>query len=239
MSITIEVLYPEFANLFGDMMNIKYLKACVPELEIIETKVNTPPAFLSKPVHMIYLGPMTENQQELVIAKLLPFKDKIEELIEHDVIFFFTGNAMEIMEDYIENEDGSRIKGLGLFSVHAKRDMFHRYNSMILGEFEGMKLVGFKAQFSHSYGDNTKEFFYRVTRGCGIEPNSQLEGLRRKNFFGTYAVGPFLLLNPLFVKYLLQLLGIENPCLAFEQTIMEAYEKRLAEFEKEQIKGFA
>ena len=70
------------------------------------------------------------------------------------------------MEDYIENEDKSRIKGLGIFPLYAKRDMFHRYNSMILGEFDGMKLIGFKAQFSHSYGDNTKEFFYHVTRGC-------------------------------------------------------------------------
>jgi len=38
---------------------------------------------------------------------------------------------------------------------------------------------------------------------------------------------------------LLQLLGAENPHLAFEETIMEAYQKRLTEFEKEQIKGFA
>ena len=239
MSITVEILYPEFANLFGDMMNMKYLKACVPEIEMIETKINNPPAFLSQPVDMIYLGPMTENQQQLVISKLLPFKSKIEEFIQQGVIFLFTGNAMEIMEDYIENEDKSRIKGLGIFPLYAKRDMFHRYNSMILGEFEGMKLIGFKAQFSHSYGDNTKEFFYHVTRGCGIEPHSKLEGLRRNNFFGTYTVGPFLLLNPLFVKYLLQLLGVENPHLAFEETIMEAYQKRLTEFEKEQIKGFA
>ena len=67
-------------------MNMKYLKACVPE---IETKINNPPAFLSQPVDMIYLGPMTENQQELVISKLLPFKSKIEEFIQQGVIFLF------------------------------------------------------------------------------------------------------------------------------------------------------
>ena len=40
-----------------------------------------------------------------MISKLLPFKSKIEEFIQQGVIFLFTGNAMEIMEDYIENED--------------------------------------------------------------------------------------------------------------------------------------
>ena len=236
--IKIEVLYSEYANLFGDLMNIHYLGKCIPQARIIYTGLNDIPAFTKETVSMIYMGPMTEHQQELVIQALLPYKEQIQNCIANNTVFLLTGNAMETFEAYIENENGSRIMGLNLFPTYAKRDMFHRYNSMILGEFDGMKLIGFKAQFSHSYGDNTKEFFYHVTRGCGIEPHSKLEGLRRNNFFGTYTVGPFLLLNPLFVKYLLQLLGVENPHLAFEETIMEAYQKRLTEFEKEQIKGF-
>ena len=59
------------------------------------------------------------------------------------------------------------------------------------------------------------------------------EGLRRNNFFATYSVGPFLVLNPLFVKYLLNLMGVEDVRLAFEPTIMAAYEQRLKEFSDE------
>ena len=33
----IEVLFPEFANLFGDCWNHRYLKACLTETELIET----------------------------------------------------------------------------------------------------------------------------------------------------------------------------------------------------------
>ena len=33
----IEILFPEFCNLFGDMYNMKYLKMCIPDAEFIET----------------------------------------------------------------------------------------------------------------------------------------------------------------------------------------------------------
>lgn len=234
--LKIEVLYGEFANLFGELQNINYLKACVPDAEIRYTGLFDRPAFATELVHMVYMGAMTENQQKMAILALLPYKEKIQELIEAGVVFLFTGNAMEIMEAYIENEDGSQIEGLGIFSTYAKRDMMHRYNSLMLGTYEGMKLVGFKSQFSHSYGDNSDCYFYDVIRGTGLYPGTMKEGLKAKNFFGTYTIGPFLILNPLFVKYLLKLMGVEHPVLANEETIMAAYEQRLAEFEKKDLR---
>lgn len=75
-----------------------------------------------------------------------------------------------------------------------------------------------------------------MIRGDGFHPGIQQEGLKRKNFFATYTVGPFLIMNPLFVKYLMQLLGIKEPVLAYESVIMEAYRQRLEEFEDEKLK---
>lgn len=235
-TITIEILYPEIANLFGDMMNMKYLMQCLPDAEFISTSLPDEPAFVSQPVSMIYLGPMTEGQQELVISALLPFRQRLEELIAGGTIFLCTGNALEIFGLYIENEDGSRIEALKLFQTYAKRDMLHRYNSLIMGEFKDIRIIGFKAQFSHSYGDNSREYFFKVLRGDGLSPGNSFEGLSRNHFFGTYTVGPLLLLNPLFTKYLFTLLGAECPVLAFEDTIMDAYRARLREFENEKLK---
>lgn len=229
-TIKIEVLFPEFANLFGDMMNVRYLEKCIPGVEIIETGLNDVPAFTKEWVSMVYMGPMTEHQQELVIQTLSPYREDLKRCIEENVVFLLTGNAFETFGSYIENEDGSRMKGLEFFPLHAKRDMFHRYNSLIMGEYEGITLVGFKAQFSHSYGDNSNCGFYKVLRGDGICPGSTLEGVHKNNFFGTYTVGPFLVQNPLFAKYLMKQMGVKEPRLAYEESIMEAYEKRLAEF---------
>ena len=65
----IEVLFPEAANLFGDVWNYRYLKECMPEAELIETALNDEPAFVNGDVDLIYMGAMTERAQELAIKK--------------------------------------------------------------------------------------------------------------------------------------------------------------------------
>ena len=45
----IEVLFPEVANLYGDLSNIEYLKKCLnDDVEIIETSLNDEPAFVKQ-----------------------------------------------------------------------------------------------------------------------------------------------------------------------------------------------
>lgn len=228
----IEILFPEFCNLYGDISNMKYLKKCLPDEEYIETTINQEPAFVTTDVNFIYLGAMTENMQEKVIKKLLPYKARIEELIEKNVIFLFTGNALEVMGKYIENEDGSKIDGIGIFDVYAKRDMMHRHNSLFTGKYEDIEVVGFKSQFTMMYGNIEDEYFMEVEKGVGMNPSSKLEGIKKNNFFGTYITGPMLILNPLFTKKIMQLMGIEEPKVALEEDVMAAYEARLEEFKR-------
>lgn len=226
----IEVLYPEFGNLYGDISNITYLKKCLPDAEIIETNINDTPAFNSQDIDMIYLGPSTERQQEIIIDKLKPYKNKIKELIENNVVFLFTGNSLEILGEYIENEDGTRVECLGIFEVHAKRDMLHRENCNIIGKFEDTTLVGFKSQFTMMYGDVSDTYFTELESGFGINKDTKLEGIKKNNFIGTYIIGPILILNPLLTKKILKTMGVEEPQLAFEKDVMLAYEARLKEF---------
>lgn len=67
------------------------------------------------------------------------------------------------------------------------------------------------------------------------------EGVRIKNFMGTYAIGPLLVLNPLLTKVLIGQLGkkmgildvdIQAINLPFEKESMDAYQTRLAEFKE-------
>lgn len=227
----IEILFPEFCNLFGDMYNMKFLKKCIPDAEFIETALDEVPTFVNEDVNLIYLGPMTEKTQEKVITKLLPYKDRIEELIEKNVVFLFTGNAVEVLGKYIENEDGTRIDGLGIFDVYAKRDMMHRHNSYMIGKYEDIEVVGFKSQFTMMHGDNSNSYFLDVEKGIGINKESKLEGIKKNNFIGTYVIGPILILNPLFTKKLMKMMGKEKD-VALEDDVMAAYEARLKELKK-------
>lgn len=232
----IEILFPEICNLYGDLQNMEYLKKCLPEAEFVNTTLGKEPKFVKESVDFIYLGPMTERTQEKVIRKLLPYKDRIKELIENNTFFLFTGNALEILGEYIENEDGTKIEALGIFDIYAKRDMYHRYFGAVLGKFLNIDIVGFKTTFSFTYGNNENNYFVKVNKGIGINKQSKLEGIRKNNFIGTYLIGPILITNPLFTKYIINLLGIEKPKLKFEEEIISAYEDRLEEFKSNRIK---
>ena len=135
----IEVLFPEFCNLFGDSSNIRYLKKCLPDAEFIETPYTNEPYFANERPDLIYMGAMTEKQQILVIDKLLPYRERIKELIKADVPFLVTSNAVEIFGRFIQQEDGSKIKALDIFPFAARQDMMHRFNCLVLGEWQGMR----------------------------------------------------------------------------------------------------
>ena len=230
--LKIEVLFPEFCNLYGDISNIKYLKKCLPNAKFYETAFDEELIFIKEKVNFIYLGPMTEKMQEKVINKLKPYKERIKELIDENVVFLVTGNAIEIFGKYIENEDGTKIDALDIFDIYAKRDMLHRHNSIFIGNWKDIKVVGFKSQFTFAYGNNENDYFAKVEKGIGLNKESKLEGIQKNNFIGTYLLGPILILNPMFTKKIIEKMGIEDVKLAFEEDTIAAYNQRLSEFEK-------
>ena len=115
----IEILYPERCNLYGDLANMDYLRKCLPQAEFVETPLGETPQFAREKVDMVYLGPMTEQAQEQALEQLFPLKERLQELVEQDVVFLCTGNALELFGEAIFKEDGSRIPCLGLFPLTA------------------------------------------------------------------------------------------------------------------------
>lgn len=232
----VEILYPELCNLFGDTGNVKYLKLCLPDAEFIYTSLCDTPAFVSGDADMVYMGACTESGQEKIIKQLTPYKAKIEEQIDKNTIFLFTGNSMEVLFKYIETDEGEKISGLGIFDFYAKRQMMKRINCVSLCRFQEMDIVGFKTQFTMTYGDNSDCFFASVEHGIGINNDSKLEGIRKNNFFGTNLVGPLLVMNPYFTEYIMTLLGVEKPQVAYRKEALTAYNKRLNEMRTKNMK---
>ena len=226
----IEVLYPEICCLFGDKANMRYFEMCLPEAEFIKTPVSEMPRFLTEDVDMVYFGSCSESNQERILSRLKDHKARIEELIEKGVIFLMTGNAFEIMGNYIEKPDGEKIEALGIVDFYAKRTIPKRNNSLFIGKFGETELVGYTSRFSHSYDIKEEDAFINVTKGYGSFIDAKTEGIRKNNLYGTYLLGPFLIQNPLFTKQLMTKLGVENPQLAFEEEIMKAYDVRVKEF---------
>ena len=227
--MTIEFLYPELCNLYGDTANITYLQQCLPNAVFHFTHNQETPRFLTEKVDMIYMGAMAESKQELALSRLMPHREKLWQLIEDGMFVLATNNALELFGQHITDGDRT-IPALNYFSCYAKRDMDNRHNSMFIGTYEGMKLVGNKSQYSFSYGEQEHPFI-QVTGGYGMNPECKTEGIHYKNFYGTYLLGPFLILNPPFTKHLLAKMGSSLP-LAYEKEAMEAYLYRVQALEK-------
>ena len=233
--IKIEILFPEVANLYGDLENISYLKKCSDEIEVVEDYLTEEPYFANNLPDLIYMGTMSESSQRLVTDKLGKYVERIRELIELGVHFLITGNAIEVFGDRIESADGEIFRCLGIFNTYAKLDLMKRFNSLYLGEYSGKYgdtiIVGYKSQFSHSCYTGVEECYAFMTkRGSGFNPEITEEGIKKNNFIGTYLIGPLLVLNPPFTEMLLRSIGIEEPKLAHAEAAMEAYLARVEEY---------
>ena len=233
----IEVLFPEICNLYGDLFNVKYLKECMPEAEIIETSLNDEPLFVTETPDLIYMGTTTERGQVLAVEALGKYKDKIAQCIEDGVNFLITGNAVEVFCDAIYEEGEKVCDGLGLLHFDAKRKARKRFNSLYLGEFSGaadgnpIKIVAFNTLFGYLHGDNSNCSLFITERGDGLNPDVKEEGIRINNFFVTQIIGPLLVLNPVFTEYFMkEVLKAENPQLAHRDAAMDAYELRVKEY---------
>lgn len=225
----IEILFPEVCGLFGDSQNPTYLRATLPDATIISTPITDTPYFVDHTPDMIYIGCMSESTQRRIIEKIKPLKERIEELIDNGTVILATGNAGEIFTKKIEYvTEKLCADGLGIFDLTVKTDLFKRYNGKVYGKFDDITITGFRSQFSFVYGNNNYPFLECI-RGIGINPESNLEGMRKKNLICTHTLGPILPLNPLFCEYLIGLCGVEAEA-AYRDAAMDAYYQRIKEF---------
>ena len=228
--MTVEVLFSEVCNLFGDAQNAAYLKKTLPDAEFIETPLTDEPFFATGKPDLIYMGSMTENTQRRVIEKLRPLTDRLAALVNGGTVMLFTGNAGETLMKHISYvTEKIETDGLGILDLTVKTDLFDRRNGKVLGRFEDMDIVGFQSRFSRVFGVKEENVFVRVERGVGSDGEGKLEGVRMNNLFCTTLLGPILPVNPLFTEYLLRLAGSGAPA-AFRSEAMAAYEQRLKEF---------
>ena len=238
----IELIFSDFCNIYGESYNVEFLRRSSKDINIIETTHKMEPTFLTENVDMIYMGCATEKKQEQTINLLMPHRDRIIELIDNGTIFLVTGNAIEIFGKEIQ--DGDRIiPALGIFDYTSKRFMTEsRHNSQYVGVFtpseseeEPIKMLGHKSQFSFSYRDkgfdDDFDFFVDLEIGIGMNKDTKHEGVYKNNFFATYSLGPFFILNPLFAKYLLRKMGLDDTII-YEENAIQAYNYRLNELVK-------
>lgn len=225
--MTIEILYPGFL-LYGDRGNVEYLERVFPEAQFVHTEITDAPHFAHHPTDLIYMGPMTEGNLAQVTKHLKPYRDRLKELIEEGTFFLVVSTALEIFGESIEVAGEGPVETLNLFPFTTKRNMKDRHDSVVLGTFQGLRVMGYDARFTEQYGNESMPFL-QVERGHGFNRTSDREGIHYKNFIGTNLLGPVLVMNPPLIKYIKrELTGTEE--IPFEQYMQAGYDVRLEKF---------
>ena len=234
--MTIEILYPDLCCLYGDKGNTLFLRQCLPQARFVETGLNEKPAFLTEEVDLCCLYSMSEKSQELILNRLRQWREEITAACkEGKTLFLLLGNAMELFGKFIQREDGSKVEGLGVFDTHTIRHAPNRFNTLIRAAFEDMTLLGYTSRFADTYGITEDMALCRVDIGSGSDPKTKLEGIRSGRVIATYLLGPLLVANPDFTKWLLGQLGVEAPVLPFEEALYLAYETKGKEFQRSDL----
>ena len=149
----VEILFPEVGNLCGDLMNIRYLRQCCPELEVVETDLKSRPAFLEGGVDLVYMGSATEKGLELMVKALTPYREELAACVAGGQRMLVTGTALDALGEYVQAAQivgfkslfghtyGADDPGTGLFKV--VRGVGRRPGSLV----EGFRRGGLMATY--------------------------------------------------------------------------------------------
>lgn len=187
-------MYYDLLNLYGENANIRALKKSLDEQGInilidfksIEENINI------NDYDFIYLGSGSDENLNIVANDFKKYIDDFKKYIDNNGFVLATGNALDLFSEVLDFESKKidfRIVGEQVYS-------FKGINELV---------IGFQNRDSVIYDVNEK-YLFEVKEGTGFEPNINKEGIIKKNFYGTYLLGPLLIRNPYFLKHLVKLL---------------------------------
>lgn len=233
-------LYFDLMNLYGENGNIRFLKK-----KLEEQGIDVDVTFLSigddidfEKYDFYYIGTGSDDNKYIVLNDIVKYKEKIQKAIDNNKYFLITGNAIELFGESIINLNNEISVTLDTFKYQVREEEFR-----IVGEqyytcdFIDEKIIGF--QNRHSVIINYKdEYLFDVVKGTGYTPDLEFEGIHKNNFYGTYLLGPILVRNPYFTKYIIENicddLGIKYKDNTKNDISFKAYHEYIKNFHEEQ-----
>ncbi|HHW69096.1 MAG TPA: hypothetical protein GX747_01990 [Tenericutes bacterium] len=238
MKLTIAYLYYDLLNLYGENGNIKILKKQLEDQNIkVQVKFLTVGDKLDIDSYdFIYIGAGTENNQKIALNHLINYKNDIKDAIENNKFFLVTGNSIELFGEYILTKNGDKYDALNVFPFYTKETEFRMIDECVFkSNFIKDYIIGFQNQGSVII--ENKNPMFEVINGIGSYPTSKTEGVLYNNFYGTYLIGPILVRNPEFLKYVIKKLVVsKNKNFKFNKWDLNLEKKAYKSFMKNNYK---
>ncbi len=227
----VEIIAHDVATLYGENGHQILFEQIFSKHTVIKSSLIDIPYFVNHKVDVVYLGELSEKHQLNLIQRLLPHKERIKQMIEEGIYFFVFGNGLNIFGTEIDYEEFGKVCGLNTFSFYTIQRLRPRINNYILGSKGSLMITAHKSQFSQCYPESDfNDFLFTVKDGFGMNRKIREDGVQYKNFYGTNCLGPFLILNPLFLERILKKIDPNLPLPQGFESMVEAYHLRVEEF---------
>ncbi|MCY0902279.1 MAG: glutamine amidotransferase [Firmicutes bacterium] len=210
-AIKVAHLFPELLNLYADQGNLAVLCQRGARRDV---SVEVVPVRLGDPLQLgdfdlLLLGGGSDREQAVVARELFRYADDIKAGIELELPVLAVCGGYQLLGQYYELPDGTRIPGLGAVDVVTKAGPA---NQRLIGNVaitwdhgsarDHNTVVGFENHGGRTFHDYNA--LGKVIRGHGNNGVDGKEGIVYKGVIGTYIHGPLLPKNPHVADFLLQ-----------------------------------
>lgn len=206
-------LYYDLMNLYGEYGNVvvlnKHLNDQGIKSEVYKKTIGDDINF--EDYDFIYCGSGTEKNEEIARLDLLKRKDSFNKAVLKGSIVLFTGNAMELLGEYIDDKEALK------YVPFETRTSKERYTGdVIVSNKEIGEVVGFINKCSLIFRGQDNYLFKYVFKDSNLKDNDY-EGYNVGNIYGTHIIGPILVKNPNFMKLIVTKLGLkDNPSFIYK-----------------------
>ena len=199
-------LYPNLMNMYGDYANILALKKHLEDqgltVKVDYKDINEDIDFSL--YDFIYMGSGTESKELIALNDIIKYKDEFKNLVNNNKVILFTGNASELLGKSIDDN-----LALNVFDFKTQHIDKRYTGDVIVYNDEIGELVGFVNKSSIVSGDKEHKLFKYIFKDNNLN-DEEYEGYIKNNAFTTELIGPILLKNPNFMKYIVKKLLPNN-----------------------------
>ncbi len=241
MAIKILHLYNNLMNLYGEYANISILDRHIRQqganAEI--TRSDSCNGLSPADFDFIYIGSGTEKAQKRALADLMTKRQELKAAADNGTVMLFTGNAFEMLGSFITDDSGKKYEALSLSEFETTESFKKRItgDAVCTCRFIEKDFVGFINKCSNTTGIKSPLFTMKL--GYGNCENDKGEGIRINNVFGTHLIGPILVKNPHFTRYILNLIAEKTGEFIYRDFVnpyeQEAYDTTLRELNKRMV----
>ena len=188
-------LYYDLMNLYGEYGNVVVLAKHLEDQceEVIVDKKTIGDQIDFTQYDFIYCGSGTEKNQMVALNDLLKRKDN---LIKSKGIIFFTGNAMELLGEKIDEH-----KALNIVPIKTTLTDKRYTGDVIVKNDDIGEVVGFINKCSHIEEKEDIKLFDYLFKGNNLVDN-MYEGYHEDNIYGTHIIGLILVKNPCLMNHI-------------------------------------